>query len=395
MTRNILNRFKPGIWVVTLVSFLNAAAFSLSLPFLSLYLYQDRHLSMTLVGLVLLISGLVSAVAQLFGGALSDHFGRRPILIGSILASILLYAVMALLVAASAPVVAIAASYAGVRSALMMMRPIVSATVADLSTRERLAETYGLLRIGQNVGWAAGPAIGGYLAAIISYAWLFGIGSLVLIIGLALAFFRLKESFGNTSEWTDVRSVFSVGADRRFLAFTGLSWLVFMVMGQMSSTLSVFTVDLVGFSTSQYGLLLTLNGLLVVAFQYPLTRLTNRAAKPTVMASGALLYALGFLVMGWVGSYSLALIAMVVITTGEMSFAPTSLAEVGELSRPAWRGRYMGFYGLSENLGLSIGPLIGGVLIDHFARQPLAIWGGVALIAVIAAVGFIRFRHWD
>ena len=69
-----------------------------------------------------------------------------------------------------------------------------------------------------------------------------------------------------------------------------------------------------------------------------------------------------------------------------------SLAVVGEIAPPAWRGRYMGFFGLSETLGMSAGPLVGGILLDSFPAEPYFIWGTIALIACIAAAGFYRWN---
>ena len=188
--RNVFHRFEPGVWVVTIVQFFTVIGFSICLPFLSLYLYQDRGLSMTMVGMMLLAAGLCSAVTQALGGALSDRFGRRPILLMATSVSIFLYSGLAVLIGISAPVWAIVVAYIAGRSVLTMTRPVISAMVADFTSKERLTEAYGILRIGANMGWAAGPAIGGYLAAFLPYGWLFGIAPLTCgIVSLIVFFF--------------------------------------------------------------------------------------------------------------------------------------------------------------------------------------------------------------
>jgi MFS family permease len=148
------------------------------MPFLSLYLYLERGLSMTMVGLILLAGGLCSAISQAFGGALSDRFGRRPVLFTAVLVSIFIYSGLAVLIGISAPVLAIAIIYIAGRSMLTTAHPVVSAMVADFTSKEKLIEAYGVRRIGGNIGWAAGPAIGGYLATFLPYAWLFGVPAL-------------------------------------------------------------------------------------------------------------------------------------------------------------------------------------------------------------------------
>ena len=198
----------------------------------------------------------------------------------------------------------------------------------------------------------------------------------------------LRKSFYGGVEQVGFGSTFSVATDRTFLIFTGLSLLVFLTMGQLGSTLSVFAVDRVGFSTAQYGLLLTMNGLMVVAFQYPVARGANRLARFKGLILGSLLYGFGYLSMGWVGSFGWALAAIAVITAGEIVFSPITLSVVAELSPEDWRGRYMGFFGLSQTLGISVGPLVGGVLLDVFPTDPRFIWGIISFVAFAAAVGF-------
>ncbi len=388
---SFFRRFNPGVWNVTAIGLLNSAAFAISLPFLALYLNESRHIPMTVVGLIIFLTGIITAGTQLLAGALCDRLGRRPLLIASVVAGTVLYAAMAVLVGLTAPVWLIIVVYTLVRCALMMQRPSIQAMIVDLAPRERLLEANGVLRVGQNLGWAMGPAVGGYLLAFLPYAWLFGITAAVNVAIIFLSVRLIKETGQNSMERIDLRAVFSAGRDRRFLAFTALCVLFFLAMGQMGTTLSVYSTERIGFSLAQYGALLTLNGLMVAAFQYPLARVVGRIPHPRALQLGAILYTVSYLMWGLVGGYPLAIAAMVVNTLGEMTIAPTTLAVVGELAPPEARGRYMGFYGLSETLGSSLGPLWGGVLLDAFPRSGLAVWGFIALPIFLAGWGF---RFW-
>ncbi|MDO9579067.1 MAG: MFS transporter, partial [Bacteroidales bacterium] len=374
----LLARFEAGIWVIAILNLLTAAGISLSIPFLSLYLYQERHISMTLVGVIILIGGISCAVTHVVGGGLSDKFGRRLILLIAIGTRVLTYSGMAILIGISAPVWAISLVYIVGQSIGMMARPVLSAMVVDLVPKERLTETYGFLRVALNLGWAAGPAMGGYLATFLPYAWLFGVAALLAVLGFLFALIFLRESIQKTTEPIESVGILSVVSDRTFLIFCGLSFLVLLVAGQMMSTLSVFTVDRIGFSTAQYGLLLTVNGLVVILFQYPVARRVSGMIKYKVLILGSLLYGIGYLFFGWVGSFALAIPAMVILTVGEIIFAPVALSVVGELSPDKQRGRYMGFYELSHTLGLTAGPLLGGLLLDSFPTDSRAIWGIIA-----------------
>ena len=394
--RNIFHRFEPELWVVTVTQFFIAIGFSICIPFLSLYLYQDRGLSMILVGMILLVAGLCSAISQALGGVLSDRFGRRPILFIATLVSVFSFSGLAVLIGISAPVWAIAFVYIASRSILTTTRPVLSAMVADFTSKERLTEAYGILRIGANMGWAAGPAIGGYLATFLSYGWLFGIAPLTCGIVSLIIFFFIRESSHGTSKGAGFRSMLTIANDRPFLAFAVISILLFIVMGQMISTLSIFAVDMVGFSKAQFGLLLTLNGLIVIFFQYPMTLALKRIAKFRALILGSLLYAFGYLSLGWITQFGWALVAMAVITGGEIIHAPVSLSVIGELSPEDQRGRYMGLFGLSQTIGMAVGPLLGGILLDAFPSDLKLVWAPIASIALIAAIGYYwwgrRFR---
>jgi MFS family permease len=314
--------------------------------------------------------------------------GRRPLLLITLSLSLLMFLGMAFLIGFSASIINIVVVYTLVSSTLMMQRPAISSIVVDLAPKDRLTETYGLLRIGGNLGFAAGPAIGGYLAASFSFAWIFGLAGLIVAIALIFTFSSLRESFGRSTQGVSINSVLSAGKDRNLLTFTLLSLLVFLVMGQLSSTLSVYAVSQAGFSTSQYGFLLTLNGLIIVVFQYPFIWVMKRFALYRSLILGAVLYGVGYLTLTWVGAYSLAILAIGLITAGEITFAPTTSAVVGGMASENWRGRYMAFAGLSETVGFSLGPLLGGVLLDSFPSQPGYVWGTISALAFVAAVGF-------
>ena len=391
LSNPIFRRFPPGVWMVTLIGVLNSAGFSLSLPFLSLYLHQQRGISMAVVGLFILGSGLIASGAQMMAGMISDRVGRRPIILVSMTLAGVLFVVMAILINAVAPVWAIVGAYFLVRCGLMSARPATQALIVDLMPKARLAEGYGILRMGQNLGFGFGPAIGGYFwAAGVSYAWLFVGAAAVSSICIFVTFTHLKESHvGGGTEQISISAALSTAKDRTFLIFTMISVVAFMGLGQFISTLSVYTVERIGFSTVQYGSLLTLNAIMVVAFQYPATRFIEKIDKSTALLLGMSVYTLGYLTMGFVGPYGLALVAMAIISTGEILFSPMSMVVVGELSPKSLRGRYQGFYSWSETLGVSMGPTLGGLLLDATAPDGrLSVWLPIASVIMIAGIAF-------
>jgi len=386
--RNTIGGHKSGIWVITIESLLTAAGFSITIPFLSLYLFQERGLTMTIIGTIMMAAGLFAALSHVFGGEISDRIGRRPVIIIALSIRVLMYAVMATLVGFTAPVWSILTCYFIGQAIGMMERPAASAIVTDLSPRRKLTETYGLLRVGMNLGWAVGPAIGGYMAISLSYSWLFGVATLLTGLAFIIVSFFLRETYTKPIEKLDLRSISSVLKDNSFMVFSIISILFFLLMGQMMSTLSIYTVDIVGLSTAQYGLLLTTNGLIVVFLQYPVAYNLGSFSKSRLLIIGSLLHTIGFFIFGLSGAFAMSIVAMVIITLGEIIHAPTSLAVVGEIAPQRYRGRYMGIFGLTQIIGVSVGPLLGGILLDVFPSEPFILWGSLASLGIAAAGGY-------
>jgi len=383
--RNFFRRFDRAVWSLALTQLITTAGFSLALPFLSLYLFRDRGLSMSAVGTIMLLAGLVGALGEFLGGDLSDRLGRKPVLLGAILFRIFAFLGLAFLVFREGTIWNIALMYMAVRLSGGLAIPPVLALVADLTVGKRV-EGYGLLRVGVNVGWALGPALGGYLAARFPYASLFLFGATAAFLTFLLVLFwvpkpRIRAMAAAT------RGTFTAFKDPDFLCFLGASILVFLVAGQLVSTLSVFTVAKVGISKAQFSGLLTLNGLLVVVFQYPLARAVQGWPRRAGLALGALLYSLGYLSFGWIRSFPLMLVAITIVTVGEVLFTPVAQAVAADLAPEKHRGRYLGAFGLVESFGWFSGAFLGGVLLD-WAPNPQVLWGAIASLGFLATLVF-------
>lgn len=368
--------------------------FSISIPFLALYLHNERQVPMSLVGMLFLASGFFTAGTNLIGGMFSDRIGRRRLLIALSAIGILAYISLAISVSLNTPVWLIFFVYIASRGITGMTQPTISAIIADLAPNNRLTESFAFVRVGGNIGFAVGPALGGYLRTFLSYGWLLSLAAVSCGLVTLLVFFFLHESFKGSKEHVDIRTTLAVANDRRFLIFSIFSLLLFASMAQLGSTLSVFSVDRLLFTTAQYGLLLTTNGIIVAIFQYPVARLINKFPRNVGLILGSIFYAIGYFSLGWVNEFSWAIVSIAVITAGEITFSPIASSVVAESAPPDWRGRYMGFSGLSQTIGMSFAPLFGGVLLDVFPTEARLVWGLIALVGLIPTAGFYWWgRH--
>jgi MFS family permease len=388
LRRRIWQRFPSGIWLLTGLDILLNIGWSSASPFLALYLHNVRGLSMSAVGAIFLAGGVCTGATNLVGGAFSDRFGRRRLLLVTASASALVSMAMAVLIGAAAPVWLIILVYMLSRSINGTVGPTIAALVADFSSKSRLAESYAVVRVGGNVGFAIGPALGGFLIGYLSYGWLFSISAAASLAVACLVYLFLRGAPAGVSARVNLRSTLAVARDRQFVIFALICILLVLSIGHLGSTLSVFTVDRLGFSNAQYGLLLTTNGIIVVLLQYPVTRIVSRLAKSTGLVLGSLLYVAGYGSLGWIEGFNLALLSIFLITAGEVTLSPISSTVVAECAPPDKRGRYMGFFTLSQTVGQSLSPLFGGVLLDAFPSDPRFVWGIIASVGLVAALGF-------
>ena len=164
-------------------------------------------------------------------------------------------------------------------------------------------------------------------------------------------------------------------------------------MAQLIDTFSVYSVEIVGISKAQLGSLYTLNGLMVVFLQIPITRLLARYSLSAQLACGAFLYAIGYSLVGFLGGYEYFVLIIAVVTVGEIVMSPPSLALTSRMAPEGRMGRYMGIYGFFVASGWSFGPLLGGVVLDRFSGSPAVAWMLISALAVIAGLGYLFYRR--
>jgi MFS family permease len=382
--------FDRRVWILFYGRIVQATGFSMALPFVALYLNGQLGVSMTEVGLVLLVSSAIGATGNIVGGEMADKFGRKRvmglalggravmmILIAAVIAYVSGYLIIAVMITIS--------SFMG-----SMFEPASNAMVADIVPSGRRLDAYGLLRIGANLGWALGPMIGGLLA-IFSFSVLFLLGGIATGVVASFLLVMLNESRvpGQAHERFRIRDVVDITKNRQFAAFCAISLFLFIMFGQMSSTFAVFSENQVHISTAQVGYLYAINGMMVVFLQFPIARLISRYRMSTVIAAGSLFYAIGYGLVGLAPDFLFLSLCLLIVTMGEMTVSPSSMNLVANMSPENERGRYMGFYGMFSSYGFAAGPFVGGVLMDLLIGSPVLLWISIAMFGVVAMIGYL------
>jgi MFS family permease len=385
-----LYREYPGPFkTLVLVTFIDRLGGALLFPFFALYITKRFGVGMTEVGIIFAAFSFSSFVGSLLGGALTDRLGRKWVIIFSLVTTSLSSVIMGLVNSLQtffvlALLVGIFTDTGG---------PAYQAVVADLLPEEKRVQGYGLIRIAFNVSAAIGPAIGGFIAAR-SYMILFIADAVISLIAATLVLIYMPETRPERRPGAPAESVAAsfggylrVLKDKFFMAFIGVCILAVLVYTNMTSTLGVYMRDIRAIPESGYGLMLSLNAVMVVIFQLPITRRIEKYPPMLMMALGTLLYAVGFAMYGFISLYILFLIAMAIITVGEMLIAPVSQALTARLAPEDMRGRYMAIFGFSYVIPFAVGPYLGGLVLDNL--NPLWLWYACGVVGLVAAWAFL------
>jgi len=240
---------------------------------------------------------------------------------------------------------------------------------------------FAAYRMAFNAGWAFGPATAGLLAKH-SFAWLFVGDAMTSVLFGLVAWFALPAGLRGTRVGNAVgETIRVVREDRQFRQVLLASLTIWLVFVQVFSTMSLLITSS-GFSPMTYGLLISLNGLMVVCFELPLTTITKRFPALRVMAAGYLLIGAGFASNTLPRTIHLLVLTMAVLTLGEMIAMPVASAYVADLAPASQRGLYMGTFGLVGAVTFVCGPSLGLLL---FSTNPLALWTICGVLGLLAA----------
>ena len=380
--------FPLTFWILVIATFIDRIGGTLIFPFFALYVTQKFDVGMTQAGVLLGIFSISGFLGSMIGGALTDKFGRRGMVLFGLVFSALSSLSMGIVDELSvfyllAVVVGLLSNIGG---------PARQAMVADILPEEKQAEGYGILRVAGNLAWIMGPMIGGFLAAK-SYLLLFILDAITSLITAVIVYKLVPETKPEAPEEQPQETILEtligyrvVMADKVYVVFLITSMLMLIVYQQMYNTLSVFLRDVHGVSTQGYGFMLSLDAGTVVLFQFWVTRRIKRYAPMLMMAIGTAFYLVGFTMYGFVSTYILFVTAILLITIGEMIVMPVGQALVAHFAPEDMRGRYMAFFALSWTIPAAVGPWAAGLIMDNY--DPNWVWYAAGIISAVAVAGF-------
>ena len=405
-----------GLWVTLLILWMGRFVTS----FLSMYLVSDMHVSVGVAGTIVSMYGFGGIFGCLYGGALSDRFGRPAMIVIGNLGSAAMLVLLAFI--GNPWIMAIALLAYGAISS--MPTPAVAAYVSDVVPFRKQKRAYSLQTWAANFGFAIGPIIANQLVKI-SYALMFYAEAAVLVFAtiLMIVFFKevglgkrprgevaparasqaAESAAGNAVEhavkqtgesqrpqrFSVWRSYRRACADGALMSMVVLMFLYTLAYYQIVSGLPI-SMTQIGLGTDEYSSLLTINGGILCLLQIPAIALFQRMSNTRVLVLGMSITAVGYAFQIGADSWVTFAIATVLWTLGELGTFPIAATTVANIAPKDVRGTYQGLYNLVWSLSNAFSPLVGGWILNAFGSHVL--WTCCTVMFVIVAIGFYVTR---
>ncbi|EGQ4017169.1 MFS transporter [Staphylococcus pseudintermedius] len=356
------------IWWLVIGMAINITGASFLWPLNTIYMNEELDKSLSTAGLVLMVNSFGMIVGNLLGGTLFDKLGGyRTIMLGTIVS---LCATILLNFFHGWPWYAIWLIMLGFGGGMII--PAIYA-MAGAVWPQGGRQTFNAIYLAQNIGVALGAALGGFVAEL-SFNYIFMANLAMYVIFFFIALFQFNMDYQATVKHQEtLENVAHIQNKKHFTALIllcvmfALCWIAYV---QWQTTIASFTQS-IGISMSQYSLLWTANGVLILVGQpliLPIIHLIKGQLKKQLYI-GLVVFILSFFVTSFATSFSIFVVGMVIMTFAEMFVWPAVPTIANNLAPKGREGVYQGIVNSASTVGKAFGPLVGGILVDVFNMQ--------------------------
>ncbi|RKR12352.1 putative MFS family arabinose efflux permease [Maribacter vaceletii] len=385
---NYIESFKglsKEVWWLAFITLINRAG-TMVIPFLSLYLTKSLGFSLENVGSIMTAFGIGSLAGNWLGGKLTDIFGYYKVMFASLLLTGVSFIALQELntfwpICIGIFILMIIAD---------TFRPAAFVALSAYSKPENKTRSVTLIRLAINLGFSAGPALGGLIIATLGYDKLFWVdGSTCILAGMLLvAVLNPKKAKVLNNIYN--KSPISAYKDFYYLTFIAAMVLLAFAFVQYFSTIPIYYSEAYKLNESQIGIILACNGFAIFALEMPLIKyLENKKNyKSTYVIIGLLLIMLSFLVLNIINWTGILVIGMLLMTFGEMIAFPFSNAIAMERAKRGKQGEYMALYSMSFSIAHIFGHNSGMHSIAAFGYEKT--WYAIVFICLL---GILLLTH--
>ncbi|MGB1268463.1 MAG: MDR family MFS transporter [Flavobacteriaceae bacterium] len=388
---NYIDSFKglsKEVWWLALITLINRAG-TMVIPFLSLYLTESLDFSLSNVGWIMSAFGLGSVIGSWLGGKLTDKIGYYKVMLFSLLATGFLFFGLQYLTTFYSFCIGIFL----VMLVADTFRPAMFVALSAYSKPENKTRSVTLIRLAINLGFSAGPAVGGLIITYLSYGGLFWVDGITCILASVLLLNVLNPKTAKTIDEEIVENPKSAYTDKTFWIFLVAMSLFGIVFLQFFSTIPLYYKDAHHLSELEIGIIMGMNGFIIFVLEMPLVKWleNSKRTKSGLMLFGAILTGLSFLVLNSTSWAGILIISMLLVTVGEMIAFPFSNAFAMDRSKRGNKGEYMALYSISFSVAHIFSHNGGMHLVEEFGYDYT--WYAVTALAGVCMLLLLILRQ--
>jgi len=358
------------------------------LLFTSLYLTNNLHFTMVQAAMVMSYYGIGSVLGSYMGGWLTDRINYYNIMLFSLISCGIILLLM--LFASSLFWISIIIFLYALTCDLF--RPANSAAIASYSTTENRTRSVSLVRLAINLGFSVGPAIGGFVALKLGYHWLFIIDSFSSFAAALMIYLYLpKQKTESNRRHNEVLNDNKTSAyrDKEYLFFIFLVALYGTCFFQFFASVPQYFSKVCNYDESKIGLLIALNGLLVVIIEMPLISILEKKKVifPYIIA-GVFCIPISFLILRFGNGLLIwAVVYTIIISMSEIFAMPFMMNYALSKPKKERQGQYSALYSISYGIAIILAPSIGLGIAAKYGFTFMFYF--IICLSIFTALGFV------
>ncbi|MHB8361766.1 MAG: MFS transporter [Thermoplasmataceae archaeon] len=360
--------------------------------FLPLYLNEIRHIPFFTIGIVLFVMAFSSVPFGVYGGNLIDRLGRKKMLMISTPIIAALFFLIAISVFFNENVLIFYALLILTEPFMNIQGSADNVIITDSTTPSERTNAFSIVRILLNIGFALGPAVGGFIAGI-SYGYIFLIPGVLTIIETILYYLYVPETLKKDDVQIKKKGFEFPSKDIGFLFASLTISIMFLVMGQWGTTLTLFWKAFDHISDVEIGLLYGTNGIYVAIFQMPTNKILTKMRDHMRVLLGLNVYAFGFFALIFFRSFPFLLVDVFVLTMGENITAPVISSIISKLAPLNKRGQYFGAFQVIAGVIGPSAPILGTFFIQYFPTNMGILW--VVTLIMSLSITILTVLFWE